>query len=300
VDFWAGQLGFEVVARREGPDTDLAALWSMHAEGVSRQALLRTPGATAGALHLVQFAQPAEPVRRGAQTFDHLPKNLDVYVRDLPARFEALRAAGARFRSEPVTAPGPGAMVFREVHMAGHDDINVVLLEVIDGARPGGPAAGYDTCYNAKGCAGIGPLVTIVPDLGVEDAFWSGVLGMRVTLDIRLAGPAMEKMIGLPAGAALLLKVYGDPAEPLGRVEVIEYERAAGRNLFARARAPARGTLHANWRSNALDPLLARLARASVPVTDHGTRRLIYGTGRVLSFHSPAGLRIEVQERQHA
>jgi catechol 2,3-dioxygenase-like lactoylglutathione lyase family enzyme len=249
---------------------------------------VKTEGATAGAIHLVEFPRPSAPVRQGARVFDHVPKNLDIYVRDMAMRFAQLKAQGVKFRSDPITSPGPDGMVFKEVHLAGHDETNIVLLEVI--------GKGYDTCFNARGFAGIGPLITIVPSLAGEEVFYTGVLGMAITLDIRLGGPVIEKMTGLPAGAALLLKVYGDPAEALGRVEVIEYERTTGSNLFERARAPALGTLHVTYHVPDLAPLVDRLAAAEVNVVDHGTRRLLCGTGRVVSFHSPAGFRIEVQE----
>jgi catechol 2,3-dioxygenase-like lactoylglutathione lyase family enzyme len=292
IAFWTGHFGFEIAARSEGADADLAALWNIAPSDIARQALVQTPQAAAGALHLVQFAKPGAPVRRDAQAFDHLPKNLDLYVRDMAARFETLKAAGVRFRSDPITSPGPDGLIFKEVHMAGHDDTNIVLLEII--------GKGYDTCFNAKGFAGIGPLITIVPDLAAEEAFYTGILGMAITLDIRLGGPVMEKMIGLPTGAALVLKVYGDPAEPLGRVEVIQYERTSGANLFPRARAPALGTLHVTYQVEDLAPLLERLDRGGVAVEDHGRRRLIYGVGRVVSFRSPAGFRLEAQERRTA
>lgn len=288
LSFWTDHFGFEVAARREGPDPDLGALWDLPPAAVTRQALVRTAGAAAGAIHLVEFAKPAAPVRQNAQVFDHLPKNLDIYVRDMATRFERLKAEGVKFRSEPITSPGPEGMIFKEVHLPGHDDTNIVLLEII--------GKGYDTTFNAKGFAGIGPLITIIPSLALEEAFYTGVLGMAITLDMRLGGPVMEKMIGLPPGAALLLKVYGDPAEPLGRVEVIEYERTAGRNLFGRAKPPALGTLHVNYQVSGLGPLLERLASAGISHMDHGARRLLYGTGRVISFQSPAGFRLEVQE----
>ncbi len=288
VSFWTGYFGFEVAARRDGSDAALAALWDIPRTAVSRQALLRTTGARAGAIHLVEFAEPAAPVRRDARAFDHLPKNLDVYVRDMATRFEQLKAQGLKFRSDPITSPGPDGMIFKEVHLPGPDDTNVVLLEII--------GEGYDTTFNAKGFAGIGPLITIVPSLAREEAFYTGVLGMAITLAIRLHGPVIEKMIGLPEGASLILKVYGDPAEPLGRVEVIEYERTEGRNLFGRARAPALGTLHVTYRVATLAPVLARLGAAGLGHVDHGEKRLLYGHGRVISFQSPAGFRLEIQE----
>ncbi len=290
ISFWVEYFGFEVGAQRDGPDRDLAGLWQLAPGDISRQAIVRTPGAPAGAIHLVEFTNPGAPVRRGSQVTDRLPKNLDVYVRDMTKRVEALKGEGVNFRSDPATLPGPDGLIFKEVHLPGHDETNVVLLEVI--------GKGYDPCFNEKGFAGVGPLITIVPDLASEDRFYTGVLGMAVTLDIRLAGPMIEKTIGLPAGAALILKVYGDPTELLGRVEVIEYERTSGNNLFPRAGPPALGTLHVNYDVEDVSLLLDRLRAADIPVTDHGQRRLLYGTGRMISFHSPAGFRIEVREKE--
>jgi hypothetical protein len=103
-------------------------------------------------------------------------------------------------------------------------------------------------------------------------------------------------MIGLPTGASLRLQVFGDPGEPLGRVEVVEYERTGGRNLFARAQPPALGTLHVTYRIAEFDAVREHLARSGIGAVDRGYRRLLYGSGRMISFRSPAGLRIEVQE----
>jgi len=285
---WRDWLGFEVTARREGPDADLAALWGLGASEITRQAMVRTPAAAAGALHLVEFARPGSPVRQGAQVFDHLPKNLDVYVHEIRQRCAELAARGARFRSDPTLLTAPDGMTFMEAHLAGHDATNVVLLELI-GEK-------YGILFGPRGFAGVGPLVTIIPDLAREEAFYSRVLGMATTLDLRLDGPVIEKMIGLPPGAALLLKVFGNAGEPLGRIEVIEYQRTGGRNLFARTRAPALGALHVTYQVADLAPIRERLAAAGVAVADHGTRNLLYGAGAVISFHSPSGFRLEVQE----
>jgi hypothetical protein len=50
------------------------------------------------------------------------------------------------------------------------------------------------------------------------------------------------------------------------------------------------------YRIPALAPLLERLGAAGIRHVDHGGRRLLYGAGRVVSFQSPAGFRLEVQE----
>ncbi|MEO8445221.1 MAG: hypothetical protein ABI567_09475 [Gammaproteobacteria bacterium] len=289
--FWSRNFGLEVRDRREGPDAALARLWGITPERIARQALVATPTgpgrwATAGALHLVEFTDPSPPVRRGANVYDRLPKNLDLYTADMAARYAELEAAGVRFRGPWAEIPA-GEYLFREVHLPGHDEINVVLLEVF------GP--GYATPLTAKGYAGIGPLVTIVGDGAAEARFYRDVLGMATTLELLLKGPVIEKTIGLPPGAGLDLRVFGELSEPLGRIEVIEYQQVQGEDLYPRARPPATGILHVNYQVPDLVPIRARLARAGVPVADHGNVTGLSGSGPVISFRSPAGFRIEVQ-----
>jgi catechol 2,3-dioxygenase-like lactoylglutathione lyase family enzyme len=180
-----------------------------------------------------------------------------------------------------------GEQVFREVQMSGHDEINVVLIEVL--------GTGYNAPWSPRQFAGIGPLVTIVGDSEAESHFYRDILGMATTLEVLLQGPAIERTSGLPPGAGLDVRVFGDPAEPLGRIEVIEYQRVAGEDRYALARPPARGILHMTYRLPALGPIRARLDAAGVPVVEHGPVAALFGAGEVLSFRSPAGFRIEVQ-----
>jgi catechol 2,3-dioxygenase-like lactoylglutathione lyase family enzyme len=284
---WLDTFGFELRGRREGADPGLAALWGLEPGRIARQALVYTPGAQVGGLHLVEFRDPLPPVREGARPFDLLPKNLDLYTVDLPARQRELAAAGHEFRSDWVEVPGPDDLRFREVHMAGHDGLNIVLLEVL------GP--GYATPLSPRGFAGIGPLVAICPDLAAEAVFWREQLGLETTLEFLLAGPQVERMVGLPPGAGLDLRVYGDPAEPLGRIELIEYQRARGEDRYPRALPPATGLLHATWRVPDLAPLRQRLAAAGVAVTGQGELSALFGSGPVLACRSPAGFRVELQ-----
>jgi catechol 2,3-dioxygenase-like lactoylglutathione lyase family enzyme len=286
VAFWSDNFGLTTRARRDGPDAALGRLWQIPAEAIRRQALVHTPGAAVGALHLVEFDAPGPPVREGAQVCDRLPKNIDLYTRDIAARFAELQAAGQQFRAPPAEMAA-GGHVFREAQMPGPDGVNVVIIEVI------GP--GYAVPLSPRGFAGIGPLVTIVGDVAAEGRFYRAVLGLSTTFAVQLDGPAIERAVGLPPGAGLDLQVFGDPAEPLGRIEAIEYRQAAGANLYPRAKPPARGILHATWRIPSLDGLRARLAATGVPVTEHGPVTALFGSGPVISFWSPAGLRIEVQ-----
>jgi catechol 2,3-dioxygenase-like lactoylglutathione lyase family enzyme len=286
VSFWARDFGLTTRARREGPDAGLGLLWDIPADAIRRQALLQTPGALVGALHLVEFEAPDPPVRDGARVYDRLPKNIDLYTRDLAVRFAELEAAGHRFRAPPAEMAA-GSHVFREAQLPGPDGVNVVLLEVI------GP--GYDVPLSPRGFAGAGPVVTIVGDVRAEGQFYREVLGLATTLELQVGGAAIERAVGLPAGATLDLQVFGDPREPLGRIEAIEYGQVGGDDLYPRARPPARGILHATWRIPTLDALRLRLATEGVAVTEHGPVTALFGTGEMISFRSPAGFRVEVQ-----
>jgi len=289
IRFWESSFGLDVRDRRDGPDAALARLWGIDADRITRQALVATPtedGWAAGAMHLVEFAHPLAPVRQGARVYDRLPKNLDLYTVDMAARYAELEAAGHHFRAPWAEMPA-GERRFREAQMRGHDDINVVLIEVT--------GAGYRTTLSPRGYAGIGPLVTVVGDGKSEVRFYRDVLGMATTLEILLQGPEIERTVGLPPGAGIDIHVFGDPDEPMGRIEIIEYQQVQGDDRYPLARPPARGILHVNYRVPDLGPLRERLAIANIAVTDHGFVDAIYGKGRVISFCSPAGFRIEVQ-----
>jgi len=84
----------------------------------------------------------------------------------------------------------------------------------------------------------------------------------------------------------------------MGRVQVLEYQGARGEGLYHRAKPPALGHLHATWHVRTVAPLAARLRAGSVPYEEHGVVRTLCGEGRMISFCSPAGYRIEVQEER--
>jgi len=286
LQLWRDQFALQVSATRDGPDPALASLWDLPAGSISRQALVRTPGLSTGVLHLVEFARPGTPVREGAEVFDRLPKNLDVYARDLPARYEEMRASGYEFRAPWTEMPGPGGLTFREVQMPGHDFTNIVLLEILETDYPHSPA----------GYAAIGPLIIVVGDADSETRFYADVLGLEMITEDLLSGPEIERMVGLPAGAGIDFRVLGDETDPMGRIEVIEYQRTGGQDRFDRARPPATGTLHAGWQVADLTGLRRKLDKLGITYQDHGSLETIYGAGPMISLQTPAGFRIEIQE----
>lgn len=283
---WRGDFGMAVIATRDGADPALATLWAIEPAQISRQALLRTPGLTTGALHLVEFARPGDPVRGDSQVFDRLPKNLDLYARDLPARYEELLAEGRGFRSRWKEIPVPGGAEFREVQMPGHDKTNIVLLEIL----------GTDYTYGPAGYAAIGPIVIVVGDADNETAFYQDVLGLELIMQDLLVGPELERLVGLPAGAGIDFRILGAEADPMGRIELVEYQRAGGADLFDRARPPATGMLHAGWRTASLASLRRRLEARGIDYEAFDDIDAVFGRGPMIVFRTPAGFRVEVQE----
>lgn len=290
LELWVNEFGFEIADRSAGPDPGLARLWSLQADDISRQAMVRTPGQNFGMVHFVEFVDPDPPVRAGAEVFDMVPKNLDISVRDLPARFAEMVAAGQVFRTETYKeASSSGGGRFREGQMRGHDETNIVLLESVGGGLP-------EALYTPQGYAGITALITTVPDAPAERDFYVEALGLEVLSEGLLSGPEIEAMIGLPPGSGLNLKLVGG-SESFGRVEIIEYQGVEGTNRYPLAKPKALGTLHISFTTSDLDGIRQRLDAAEIPINEHGNVNTLFGSGEAISISSPAGFRIEIHER---
>lgn len=284
---WRDALGFTPDVQRDGPDAALCDLWNIGADSVSAQAVLRTPGQSRGAVHLVEFGHAARSVRTGANTFDRCPKNLDIHAHDLPDRVAELKAAGYQFKSDRcVINAAPDGTQFREAHLPVHDDINVVLLEVIGEAHE----------YSSKGFAGVSPLVCVVADAAAEKAFYRDVLGLHCQVEHELGGPEIERMIGLPSGTRLEISIWNHPASLFGGIELVCYHGVTGDDLYALTRPPARGIVGLVLGTESVAAWLAYLQEKSVDVHDHGRVELGAGAAKVLSLRTPAGFAIEMHQ----
>ena len=288
LDFWVGRLGFECVARAEGDDPGLREHWGLADRQIARQAMVRSAGAENGGMHLVEWDAAADSVRAEAQVFDLCPKNLDIYVDDLPARMAQLVDQGVVFRNEHYSeAVSPDGVHFREIHLAGHDDINIVLLQVI----------GSDTPIPDSGFYGVGPLVCIVRDPAEEKRFIDTVLGLSLSHNNILEGPEIEKMIGLPTGCALEVSIWAEPGQALGELELVTYQGTDGADLYPRARPGARGVTHLNWQVDDIEALAAHLSAHGVGHSASTIDGSLVQSRASLIFHSPAGLRLEAHLR---
>jgi len=282
---WIDRFGLEVVAARNGPDEGLARLWGISPERIAEQMLLRTPGAATGWLHFVRFDNPDAPVRQGAAPTDLGPKNIDVNCRDLPARYAELQQAGYGFRSAAVEYEIAGLRA-REAQMPGHDDINVVLVEIL--------SEGYEIDFTAKGFGAVTSFVVIVRDTRAEADFYREVFELDEVMHHRITGPGIEEVVGLPRGAALDMRLMGRAGKMFGRMELIAYEGLTGFDRFGLARAPALGTLGCGFAVDSVQAVCARARSAGLDVEEHGAVETILGCGDRAILHSPAGLRIEI------
>ena len=196
---------------------------------------------------------------------------------------------GVVFRNEHYSeAVSPDGVHFREIHLAGHDDINIVLLQVIDS----------DTLIPPTGFSGVGPLVCIVREPKEEKRFYEQVVGLELSHNNILAGPDIEQMIGLPAGCALEVSIWAEQGQPLGEVELVTYQGTDGADLYPRARPGARGGTHLNWQVDDIEALAAQLSAHGVDHSASTINGSLIQSRASLIFHSPAGLRLEAHLRQ--
>lgn len=279
---WADRFGMEIVTRRDGRDAALAAAWGLAPGEIVDQALLRTPGMRQGGVHLVRFRIPGPAVREDAAPTDLVPKSVDIAVRDIQARHDELSAAGYRFRSSVNRLVTDSGLEVFETHLLGPDGLNLVLLEQPQHPEPVSPR-GY----------GVAPqIVVISPDNLRESSFWQSLLGLEQISHNRFGGPSIEKTVGLPPGARLDIRIMGDTKLDYGRIEIVQYEGVSGRNLYPRAKPPARGMLSVTYFVPEVESIVAR--GAALGVRDLGVVDGVYGVGRMATTTTPAGLRVDL------
>ena len=286
-DLWIDRFGLETVVRRTGPDPGLARLWGIEATNIADQLLIRTPGAETGWLHFVQFDKPDVPARRGAAATDLGPKNIDVNCRDMPVRHAELRAAGHSFRS-PIVEYELDGIRAREVQMPGHDDINVVLIEVL--------SKGFEINFSPRSYGAVTSFVVIVPDTIIEAEFFHRIFGFDELMHHRITGPGIEEAVGLPKGTVLDMRLMGREGKFFGRAELIAYEGFDGVDRFALAKAPSLGTLHCGIAVDSVLEIAQRARDSGIAITEFSDIDTIFGAGHMAALYTPAGLRIDVYE----
>lgn len=286
LDLWQNVFQFTLRTRKAGSDHDLSDLWRLEEDSITDQALLYTPGLEMGYLHLVEFKNPFPPIRRNAAISDLCPKNIDVACTDLPTRFKELKELGFKFRSDWVQYEAAGHVV-REVQMHGHDDTNIGYLDI----------RGQDYPFTKTGYAGLSCIVSIVPDVALEEEFYKHSLSLPSAGRHVLDGPEFEKMVGLPPGGSMDLRLLSEPDNIFGRVELIEYVGLNGKNLYPLAKPGALGMFQEVFFAKNMEDFLEHLVAKNINFKVHDKIKTVFSSGKVCVLSTPAGKRIEVHER---
>ena len=282
---WQQRFGLELVARREGTDPGLAQAWGLPPGDIVDQVLLRTPGMEQGGVHLVRFRLPGPAVRENAAATDLVPKSVDIAVRDIPARYDELLAAGYTFRS-PIGQAG-----HRDHGRARSAHARPRLGELRVRRGRGAPRAGQREGLWRDAADGR--------DLARQQAR-EGVLRGRARPEGDLvqplrAAPRSSAPSACPRARASRhphLRRHGLRLRPARAVSCSTRARRAPTSIRARSRR--RGP--ACCRSPTSCPTSARSSRAptgrrapqmrAAPV-DHGVVRTIFGESRLASLTQP-------------
>lgn len=286
LDLWQSIFQFTLRTRKTGADYGLSQIWKLKEDSITDQALLYTPGLAMGYLHLVEFKDPLPPIRSDAAISDLCPKNIDVACTELPTRFNELKELGFEFRSDWVQYEAAGHVV-REVQMPGHDDTNIGFLDI----------KGQDYPFTPSGYAGLSCIVSIVPNVAEEETFYMDILELPSAGRHTLDGPEFEKMVGLPPGGSMDLRLLSEPDNIFGRVELIEYIGSTGKNLYPLSKPGALGLFQEVYFAKNMDAFQEHLIRKKIKFDLRKEVKTIFSSGTICILSTPAGKRIEVHER---
>lgn len=140
----------------------------------------------------------------------------------------------------------------------------------------------------------------VVHDLDAMAAFYSDLLGMRVTKRVTIHGDWIDGVVGLKGVEADV--IYLDP--PAGpRVELIRYRQPAGQRPASLGTSNTIGLRHLAFRVRGIEQLVHRLKQAGVrflgDVQRVPTDQVTYGGGvqkYLVYFHDPEGNLLELCE----
>ena len=283
-DLYVDLLGFRPTGQVDpSPDPAWQRLWGLPV-APTRVARLERPGSTGGGITLVEA--PGLPAPEPAGRPDRAgPYALDLYLRGADAVEQRLAGAGWGFRSGPVHYALPGTDLPVRERMLEQRCSGLVhaLVEY----REKGTRCALD--HDPDGdVSEVVAAVFLTDRLEEALAFASDVLGGRVYFRGVFEGPAVEELLGLPAGGGLDAGLLRGPASHNARLEFARPTPAGG-GLRAADPVPR---LIAGWEVDDLDALVPRLA-------GHGTTTGVVTVDgrRHVGLASVYGARFDLVER---
>ena len=134
------------------------------------QVLLAYADSSDGRILLVKTVDAGPSVRAEAALFDECAKNIDIYVTNVLSKGEEMKSHGYFSRNaRPSEITAADGTCFREMHFHIHDDINLVLLELVNETNT----------FNKKGFGQIGPIISVVKHIDLEKNFIKRFFNLR-------------------------------------------------------------------------------------------------------------------------
>ena len=211
------------------PPSPYHAAWGLPEVELDVRDLIK-PGAAGGGLRLVgcvDLPAPTSPRTLGRPG----PFALDFYVRDLPALVDRLQANGHRLRSRPVRYELAGAgFEVDEVLLEAPLGFVHALVEYLPGRHR--CVLGDDPSADVSEVVAA---ITVTDDVDEGLATLRDGLGGQVYFDAPFEGPAVEELIGLPAGTSFRAVLLRGPERRNARAELMAAVPDAGRREGTRS-----------------------------------------------------------------
>lgn len=284
-------LGLEVIAREIADAEALSSLWGVDLDAPDT-VLLGRRGIETGRVQLIQLPEPGPSIEQQARAMWH-PRFLDICieVRDTEAALAALQPQGITPIGGPVTYELdqlPGVRI-TETLIADPDASKVALIK-------GRGLAAEDA--EQPLFSEVATATQVVPDLDRASLLYREALGMEHYVDIDLGGVSFEQLMDLPRGTRFRLALFRSGPSHSGKIELLEFPRAADEEYQRITGLPSRGLFGQSFRVDDAERTYAdMISHGAEPVASPRDRMLpFWGTRLSACVRNDVGTLLELIE----
>ncbi|RMG50889.1 MAG: hypothetical protein D6723_11520 [Acidobacteria bacterium] len=284
-------LGLTCLAETENIPPTMRELWGIDGHSL-RMAQLGQPGEPWGTIELIQWPgadhrpSPDSPHPEGLGLF-----TLNFLTKDLDRAMQRLASRGASFVSSPqVYETMPGRIIHEVVARAPTGERWTLLQigeKIDDGQHPLGRA--------------IATVGTMVASLEEARAFYAGILGLTVALELEGKGEPFSTLLGAPPETEMKLMLFTSGETWVGKIETLQLKLPGGdhRSTGDFALARAGGYWMMSVLVSGLDELIIRCRQRGVRLLQGplAVERPFLGSARAMIIDGPGNIRLELVER---